>query len=150
VPFIISIIHCHSNLETQRLRETKHKSTVAGIICVWNCVIIFLQSKLWVNGSTRRRGKQPSPCSPEKISCISRPGYRVSIPGRGESIFPVVSLCRLALGPTQLPVQWVPGGPFPGAKARPGCNAYHSPHLVPRSKMSRSYTSSPPWRLRSV
>jgi hypothetical protein len=36
------------------------------------------------------------------------------------------------------------GGPFPGAKARPGRDADHSPHLVPRSKMSRSYTSSPP------
>jgi hypothetical protein len=36
------------------------------------------------------------------------------------------------------------GGPFPGAKARPGRDADHSPHLVPRSRMSRSYTSSRP------
>jgi hypothetical protein len=36
------------------------------------------------------------------------------------------------------------GGPFPGAKARPERNADHSAHLVPRSRMSRSYTSSPP------
>jgi hypothetical protein len=36
------------------------------------------------------------------------------------------------------------GGPFPGCKARPGRDADHSPHLVPRSWMSRSYTSSPP------
>jgi hypothetical protein len=34
------------------------------------------------------------------------------------------------------------GGPFPGGKARPGGDADHSPHLVPRSWMSRSYTSS--------
>jgi hypothetical protein len=33
------------------------------------------------------------------------------------------------------------GGPFPGAQARPGRDADHSPHLVPRSTMSRSYTS---------
>jgi hypothetical protein len=32
--------------------------------------------------------------------------------------------------------------PFPGHKARPGRDADHSPHLLPRSKMSRSYTSS--------
>jgi hypothetical protein len=32
----------------------------------------------------------------------------------------------------------------PGVKARPGLDADHSPHLVPRSRMSRSYTSSPP------
>jgi hypothetical protein len=36
------------------------------------------------------------------------------------------------------------GGPFPGGKARPGSDADHSPPLVPRSWMSRSYTSSPP------
>jgi hypothetical protein len=36
------------------------------------------------------------------------------------------------------------GGPFPGDKARPGRDADHSPHLVPRSSMSRSYMSSPP------
>jgi hypothetical protein len=34
------------------------------------------------------------------------------------------------------------GGPFPWDKARPGRNADLSPHLVPRSWMSRSYTSS--------
>jgi len=43
------------------------------------------------------------------------------------------------------------GGPFPGGKARPGRDADHSPHLVPRSRMSRSYTSFPPqapaWRV---
>jgi hypothetical protein len=42
------------------------------------------------------------------------------------------------------------GGTFPGAKARPGRDADHSPHLVLRSLMSRSYTSSPPKRLRCV
>jgi hypothetical protein len=42
------------------------------------------------------------------------------------------------------------GGPFPGVKARQGRDADHSPHLVPRSRMSRSYISSPPKRLRGV
>jgi hypothetical protein len=36
------------------------------------------------------------------------------------------------------------GGPFPGGKARLGRDADHSPHLVPRSRMSRSYIYSPP------
>jgi hypothetical protein len=35
------------------------------------------------------------------------------------------------------------GGPFPGCKTRLGHETDHSPHLVPRSWMSRSYTSSP-------
>jgi hypothetical protein len=42
------------------------------------------------------------------------------------------------------------GGPFPGGKSAPGRDADHSPHLVPRSRMSRSYSSSPPKRLHGV
>jgi hypothetical protein len=61
-------------------------------------------------------------------------------PRQGQRIFPLASVSRPALGPTQPPVQWVPGGPFPGGKARPLTT---HPHLVPRSSMSRNYTSSP-------
>jgi hypothetical protein len=42
-------------------------------------------------------------------------------------------------------------GSFSRVKARPGPDADHSPHQVPRSRMSRSYSSSPPqappWRV---
>jgi hypothetical protein len=57
--------------------------------------------------------------------------------------FPLASVSKPALGSIQTPIKWVPGGPFPGPKARPGRDAEHLPHLVPRSRMSRSYTSSP-------
>jgi hypothetical protein len=36
------------------------------------------------------------------------------------------------------------GGPLPGGKTRPGRDADHSAHLMPISKMSRSYTSFSP------
>jgi len=36
------------------------------------------------------------------------------------------------------------GGPFPGAKRGRGVTLTTHPHLVPRSRMSRSYTSLPP------
>jgi hypothetical protein len=42
------------------------------------------------------------------------------------------------------------GGPFSGSKARPGRDADHSPPSMPRSWMSRSYTSSPLKRLHGV
>jgi hypothetical protein len=42
-------------------------------------------------------------------------------------IFPVASVSRPALGPTQPPVQWVPGVLSPWVKARPGRDADHSP-----------------------
>jgi hypothetical protein len=43
------------------------------------------------------------------------------------------SVSRSALRPTQPPVQWVPGVLSAVVKARPGRDADHSPHLVPRS-----------------
>jgi hypothetical protein len=65
-------------------------------------------------------------------------------------IFPLSSVSRPALGPTQPPVQWVPGVLSTGVKRGRGVTlTIH--HLVTRSGMSRSYTSSPPlapsWRV---
>jgi hypothetical protein len=73
-----------------------------------------------------------------------RPGDRGSIPDRGESIFPLASVSRPVLGPTQPPVQWVPGVLSPGLNYGQGVTLTTHPHLVSRSRMSRSYTSSPP------
>jgi hypothetical protein len=73
-----------------------------------------------------------------------RPGDWGSIPGRGERIFPLTSVSRPALGPTQTPIQWVPAVLSAGLKRDRGVTLTTHPHLVPRSKMSRSYTSSPP------
>jgi hypothetical protein len=42
------------------------------------------------------------------------------------------------------------GGSFAGAKRGRGVMLTTHPHLVPRSRMSRSYTSSPPKRLHGV
>jgi hypothetical protein len=76
-----------------------------------------------------------------------RPGDRGSIPGRGKRIFPLASVSRPALGSTQPPVQWVPGVLSQGLKRG---KSDHSPHLVPSSRMSRSYTPLLPKRLLGV
>jgi hypothetical protein len=68
-----------------------------------------------------------------------------SIPGRGKQFF-LWSVSIPALRLTQPPIQWVPGV-IPGGKAWPGSDAYYSRHLVARSRMSTSCTSSSPWRL---
>jgi hypothetical protein len=73
-----------------------------------------------------------------------RPGDRGSIPGCDERIFPLASVSRPALEPTQPPVQWIPGVLSPGLKRGRGVTLTIHPLLVPRSRMSGSYNSSPP------
>jgi hypothetical protein len=57
---------------------------------------------------------------------------------------------RPTLGPTQPPVQWVPGALSPWVKRGRGVTLTTYPHLVPRLRMNRSYTSSPLRRLHGV
>jgi hypothetical protein len=61
--------------------------------------------------------------------------------------FPLASVSRQALGPTQPPVRLVPEVLTPGVKHSRGMMLTTHPHLVPRSWMSCSYTSpqAPPW-----
>jgi hypothetical protein len=58
-------------------------------------------------------------------------------------MFPPASVSRPALGPTQPPVQWVPGVLSPGLKHGRGVTLTTHRHLVPRSSMSRSDTTLP-------
>jgi hypothetical protein len=68
---------------------------------------------------------------------------RGSILGTGERIVPVVSVSRPTLDhPASCPVGT--GGLYPGLKRGRAVTMTTHPHPVPRSWMSRSYTSSPP------
>jgi hypothetical protein len=61
-----------------------------------------------------------------------------------QEIFPLASVSKPALGNTQPPVQCVLGVLSPGVKRGRGVTLTTHPHLVPRSRMSRTYTSPPP------
>jgi hypothetical protein len=74
----------------------------------------------------------------------------VRSPAEAKEFIFVASVSRPALGPTQHPVQCVPGVLSPELKYSRGVTLTTYPHLVPRSRMSRSYISSPPKRLRGV
>jgi hypothetical protein len=63
----------------------------------------------------------------QSVATDGRPSDRGSITGRGERIFPLTSVTRPALEPTQPPAQWVPVVLSAGAKARPEPDADHSP-----------------------
>jgi hypothetical protein len=67
----------------------------------------------------------------------------VRSPAEAKRIFPLASVSRSTLGPTQPPVQWVPEVLSPGLMRGRGVTLTTHPHLLPRSIMSRSYISSP-------
>jgi hypothetical protein len=69
-----------------------------------------------------------------------RPKGRSSSPG-GVTIFLLLTSSRPVLGPTQPPIQWVPGALSPGVK-QPGPEDDHS-QLVPRSRIRGSIRPLP-------
>jgi hypothetical protein len=70
-----------------------------------------------------------------------------SSPGRDWEFFSSAS--TPALGPTQPPIQWVPGSLTLGVKL-PGREADHSPSSSAEVKNAFSHTSTPPVRLHVV
>jgi hypothetical protein len=70
-------------------------------------------------------------------------GVGSSNPGRVKN-FVFSTSSRPALGPTQSPIQWVPGALSPGVK-RPGREADHSPATSAVVKKMWIYTSAPPY-----
>jgi hypothetical protein len=68
---------------------------------------------------------------------------------QGLRIFLFTIMSRMAAGPTQPPIQWVPGALSLGVK-RPGHEADHSPPSSAEVKNAWGYTSTPPICLHGV
>jgi hypothetical protein len=77
-----------------------------------------------------------------------RPRGRSSSPGRVK-IFLFSTASRPVLGPTQPPIQWVPGAVPPGVK-RQGREADRSPPTSAEVKKTWIYTSTPPIHLHCI
>jgi hypothetical protein len=89
----------------------------------------------------------------QSVQCLATDwmtGRSMFDPRQGQRIFPVTSVSRPALGPTQPPVQRVPGVLSPGVKRGQGVTLTTHRHVVQRSRMSRSCTSSLLKRLHGV
>jgi hypothetical protein len=84
---------------------------------------------------------------------IKKVGWTIGVLGfdfrRGLGIFLFTTVSRTALGPTQPPMQWVPGALSLGVK-RPEREADHSPPSSAEVKNAWSYTSTPPIRRHGV
>jgi hypothetical protein len=65
-------------------------------------------------------------------------------PRQRQRFFPLTSASRPALGPTQPPMQRVPGALSPGVKRGRGVMLTTHPLLLPRLRKGRSYTSCHP------
>jgi hypothetical protein len=76
------------------------------------------------------------------VSSILIPRKGFNCYGSFLGIFLFVAASITALGPTQHPIQWVPGVPSLGVK-RPGRAADHSPPSSIEVKNAWSYTSNP-------
>jgi hypothetical protein len=80
-------------------------------------------------------------------------GWTIGVLGfdsrRRMGIFLFTTASRTALGPTEPPIQWVPG-PLSLEVKRPGREADNSPPSSAEVKNAWSYTSTPPIRLHGV
>jgi hypothetical protein len=115
----------------------------------WPCLMCSVVTERQVKTKYVGGIKEGDPGS--SVSIVSGYGaIEVRSPAEAKGFFPLASVSRPALGPTQPPVQWVPEVLSPGLKCGRGVTLTTHPHLVPRSRMSRSFTpppQEPSWRV---
>jgi hypothetical protein len=105
----------------------------------WMFIRVFLRCVVlydWKNRNTNRKRGNKEINKKENVDKLKTSQYSVWMqiglqgfdPQQRQRIFLVASASRPALGPSQPPIQWVPGGSFPPrVKSRPGSDVDHSP-----------------------
>jgi hypothetical protein len=110
----------------------------------WTCNRSLRKRHVWINFSIWRLSRGAGLAQASIVSDYGLDDRAIGVRSPAEAKdFPLASVSRPALGPTQPPVQWIPVVLSPGAKRGRGVMLTTHPHLVPRSWISRSYTSSP-------
>jgi hypothetical protein len=147
---------CHLWLITIQIRIKFSRKILHYLVCLFSHLRLGVQSGLMPTGLLLK-------CtyfSDSHEFYMSRPSYPCFYHSHISSVSIVTdygledfsSSLRVQTGSGAHPASCTMGAGdhFPGGKARPRRDADHSPHLVPRLRMSRSHTSSPPKRLRGV
>jgi hypothetical protein len=88
-----------------------------------------------------------TPISAQSVYGLEDRAIGVRSPAETKRTFPLASVSRSALGPSQPRVEWVSGVLSPGVKRGLGVTLTTRSHLMPRSRMRRSQISSLPMRL---
>jgi hypothetical protein len=129
-------------MQSQRTKDTTQKYCVYRSEHIFTLLFVYL-NVYFVTGAAIAQA----------VQCLTT-GWTIGRsrfdPRQGHRIFLLALASRPALGPTQPHIRWVPGVLSPGVKRGRGVTLTTHPHLVPRLRMSRSYTSSPPMRLHDV
>jgi hypothetical protein len=120
------LVHAVTLQKDRRKRTDQHKYTNCGLNFNFFVVPLLTISRL-----------------AQSVQCLTTDWTAGVRSPQRQRIFPLPSASRPALGPTQPPVQWVPGALCPGVKRGRGVMLTTHPLLVPRLRNSRSYTSSP-------
>jgi hypothetical protein len=128
----MQILHINEQIPVRNNLNSKGVNSPAGSLpmCSTNVLFFFFYSTYLLGAGVA-----------QWLTTDWTPGF---YPRQRQRIFLLTSASRPELGPTQPPVQWVLGVLSPWAKSGRGVMLTTHPHLVPRLRMSKGYTSSPP------
>jgi hypothetical protein len=129
----------------------------ANKICTWESVVTWCKKEKKYNISSckefvysEKQTQDTGAAVAQAVQCLTT-GWTIGVRSpTGAEDFSSIPWIQNGSGAHPASYPMSTGGSFLPGKARPGRDADHSPHLVPRLSMSRSYTSPPhmpSWRV---